>query len=204
MANDKYLNLITSEHATKPKYMAYVEAFLEALEPSLQCLLSFDDIFNAFKDLPSATDPSNPEPGTKESTIDDQLDKLGTLIGLSRALPIVNEDIPTELNNEMFQKVLRAKIFSNHWDGTISGLNDIIEVTFPNLTFELVDGQDMTYTVSILNPQISEEEVALLFNGFILPKPSGVLVNYITLDTALFGWDTETDFVQGWDEGQWN
>ena len=204
MANEKYLRLITSEHATKTLYMRYVAAFLDMLNAAETCLLSFNEIFNAFKELPSAEDPSNPEPGTKESTVDDQLDKLASLIGISRALPIVDEDIPPLLDNETFQMVIRAKILSNHWDGTIEGLNDILTKTFPNLTYEIVDGQDMSYTITILNPMISEKELALLFNGFIIPKPSGVLVNYIITDTPLFGWDSDTSFVKGWDEGQWN
>ena len=204
MANEQYLRLITSEHATKPLYMQYVAAFLNMLNAAENCLLSFKDIFNACRELPSAEDPSDPEPGTKESTVDDQLDKMGALIGISRTLPIVDPDIPTVLDNETFQKIIRAKIYANHWDGTIEGLTYIIEQTFPDLSFELIDNQNMSYTISIMNPSADPQEVALLFNGFILPKPSGVLVDYIISDTALFGWDSDTEFLQGWDEGHWN
>lgn len=204
MANEKYLRLITSEHATKPLYMAYVAAFLDMLNAAENCLLSFNEIFNAFKELPDTVDTSNPEPGSKLSTVEDQLDKLGSLLGLSRALPVVDPDIPTLLDNETFQKIIRSKILADHWDGTNNGLRQIMEIIFPDLSYEVIDNQDMSYTISILNPAATDQEIALLFNGFILPKPSGVLVNYIIFDTALFGWDSDTQFIKGWDEGQWN
>ena len=204
MANEKYLRLITSEHATKPLYMSYVAAFLDMLNAAENCLLSFNEIFNVFKELPDTLDETNPEPGTKLSTVDDQLDKMGALVGVTRALPIVDENIPAVLDNETFQQIIKAKIYADHWDGTIEGLEVIINNTFADLSYELIDGQDMTYTISILNPAASPKDVALLFNGFILPKPSGVKVNYIIFDTALFGWDSDTQFLKGWDEGQWN
>ena len=204
MANEKYLNLITSQHATKTKYMQYVETFLEMLEPALRSYEEFSDIFNVDKVIPESADPANPEPGTTLSTIDDQLDMLGQIVGISRTLPVVDPDIPTILDNKTYQRVLKAKINMNNWNGTIESLSAILESAFPNLMYDIVDGQDMSYMIVVLNPEVSALETALLMNGFLLPKPSGVRINYTILDEPIFGWDSNTAAVKGWDEGTWS
>lgn len=191
--NSEYLDLITSEYATQPKYMAYVEAFLEMLSPIVQCYESFADIFYLFKEL------SNPT-----STVDDQLDKIGEIFGVSRYLPSTNENIPPILDNETYQKVLRSRVYINSWDGTIQGLANIIETIYPNLDYEIVDGQDMSYTVLINSQSETALTLALLTEGFILPKPAGVKVNYIIVDDPLFGWNLDTSVVKGWDLAKWN
>ena len=61
----------------------------------------------------------------------------------------------------------------------------------------------MSYLITLISPTIDDTLVALILNGFILPKPSGVRVNYEVLDNPLFGWDSETGFIKGWDEGKW-
>ena len=201
--NTEYMKLITSEHASATNYRSYVLAFLQMLDATVTNLSSFNTIFNVFKTLPSAEDPDDPEPGTKESTVEDQLDKIGELIGISRTLPIVNDNIPSVLTNEYFQKILKSRILSNHWNGTIEGLGDIIEAIFPDLAYEIVDVQDMSYNINIINPSVTQTDLALLFNGYILPKPAGVGVNYTVMDKQLFGWDLDNNFIKGWDLAQW-
>lgn len=203
MPNEEYLALITSEYADKPLYVAYVKAFLDMLTPTVEMLEQFNIIFNVFKELPSATDPSNPEPGTKESTIDDQLDKIGVLLNASRILPAVIEDVPPVLSNETFQKILRSKILASKWDGTISGLENILSSIYPDLQYEFIDNQDMSYDINIVDPQASDVDVALLLNGYILPKPSGVRVNYAIVVDSVFGWDLNTLSINGWDLSKW-
>ena len=46
--------------------------------------------------------------------------------------------------------------------------------------------------------------VALIMNGFILPKPSGVRVDYNIMEASLFGWDADTAFIKGWDKAIWS
>lgn len=184
--NNEYLKLITSEYAEQPNFNAYVSAFLNSIQSASECIASFDQIFNL------------------ENAVGDQLDQLGQLVGLTRELPIVDPDIPAVLDDEYFRIVIQARIRANFWDGTIGQLNELISATFPDAAFNIIDGQDMTMQITMINPTASMQLIALMFNGYIIPKPSGVKTNFTVIDKPLFGWDSDTSFVKGWDLASWN
>ena len=184
-SNEKYLRLITSEYATQPNFNSYVETFLNYIVPINDCYELFDVIFKI------------------TTAVGDQLDKLGELLNVSRVLPVNDVDIPPTLNDDYYRKVLLSAIYKTHYDGTRQGLMDIMTALFPDLAYDIVDNQDMSYTVMIIDPMITDTDRALIFNGFILPKPAGIKVNYNVLLTPLFGWDMSSAFVKGWDEGSW-
>lgn len=185
-SNESYLKLITSEYADKPNYNSFVEAFLNLLIPSNNCLLSFDTIFNI------------------DQAVGDQLDKIGEIIGVGRELPLSDPDIPPVLTDNLYRIVLKARIYTNFWDGTMKGLTDIIDVTFPDVAYQVVDGQDMSMQLVIIVPDADQSLIALLTNGYILPKPSGVKFTYTIQSNPLFGWDSDTSFIKGWDQGVWS
>ena len=185
-SNVPYLKLITSEYAQSKKFTYYVESFLEMISPNVD---NYND-YNVLFDLETASG--------------DQLDKIGELIGIGRELPTDNVNIPSKLSDDSYRLVIKAKIYKNHWDGTREGMEKIFKQFFPNLPYDIVDNQDMSYEVTIINPEITDELLALITEGFILPKPSGVRVNYTILDSTLFGWDSETQFIDGWDKGKWS
>lgn len=184
-SNEGYLNLVTSEYATKPKFMAYLEMLLNKVSPAFDCFVEFFDKFDLSK------------------AVGDQLDKLGALVNLTRELPIVDPDIPSSLSDDMFRLVIQSRIMSNHWDGTLEGWMKIIDFAFPDSSYNVIDNQDMSINVVLIDPSASSELIALLFNGYIVPKPSGVKVTWTIEDRPLFGWDADTDFIKGWDSGLW-
>lgn len=184
-SNIEYMKLITSEYSLQPMFNSYVEAFLNQLSPVNNCYESFNILFNI------------------ESAVGDQLDKLGELVGISRSLPTSDPDIPAVLDDDTFRRVIAAKILQNHWDGTLKGLESIFHAFYKDLPYEVVDNQDMSYNVLLIDPSITKTEIALIEGGFIAPKPSGVKVNYQVLDSTLFGWDSSTNFIDGWDKGRW-
>lgn len=183
--NKKYIDLITSEHFNKPKFKSYVKTFLDMLSPAVNCYNEYDILF------------------VLDTAVGDQLDILGDLVGIGRDLPLDNPAIPSTLDDEHYRKVIRSKIYFNHWDGTREGLERVIEAVFPDLFFELVDDQDMSYEITIIDPEYDPVVVALLEAGYILPKPSGVRVNYYVEDSPYFGWDKDTNFIKGWERGKW-
>ena len=185
-SNVTYIKLITSEHSVQPKYAEYVKTFLDMISPSVDIYNDFDVLFA----LDSATG--------------DQLDKLGELVGIGRQLPVVDERIPATLDDEAYRLVIKAKIYKNHWDGTRKGLQDIFDVFFPDVQYEIIDNQDMSYTVTLIDPEADSLFVGLIMNGYILPKPSGVSVDYNIMDSSLFGWDSDTQFIKGWDKANWS
>ena len=183
--NSSYLKLVTSEHVTSANFIKYVKATLDMNSPMVDVLVGFNTLFN----LDVATGA--------------QLDDIGSLVGISRTLPIDNADIDPVLDDNAYRKVIRAKIMKNHWDGTMQGMQRIIANLYPGLPWDIIDNQDMTMTVYINDPLISEQDKSLLFNGFILPKPSGVGINYQIVDKPIFSWDFDTAYFKGWDEGTW-
>ena len=184
--NTQYIKLITSEHATSVNFLKYVKATLNMSSPMVDVLNEFNILFN----LDVATGA--------------QLDDIGSLVGISRTLPIDNADIDPVLDDNAYRKVIRAKIMKNHWDGTMQGMQNILSALYPGLPCDIIDNQNMTMTVYINDPTISVQDKALLFNGFILPKPSGVGVNYQIIEKPIFSWDLDTAYFKGWDEGTWS
>ena len=184
--NKEYLDLITSEYANKEKFYDYVRVFLYMLNATVDNLKNFDSLFNI------------------EIAQADQLDKIGQLLNVSRYLPIVNENIDSELDDDTYRKVLKSRILMNHWDGTRKGLENIFKIVFPDVSVDLSDNQDMSYDVRIIDPEFSDSDLALLQNGYILPKSSGVRVNYEILYEPLFGWELDSNYVKGWEKGKWS
>lgn len=184
--NRPYLELITSEYATKEKFNSYVKTFLDMISPTVDNLNDFNGLFNL------------------ETAVGDQLDKIGALLNVRRNLPTDNENIPSTLDDDLYRKVLKSRIYMNHWDGTREGLEDILNIIFPDVPIDFVDNQDMSYVIRVIDPNFSQTDLALLQEGYILPKPSGVRVNYEIQDKPLFGWDTNSTFIKGWDEGNWS
>ena len=183
--NEKYIRLITSEHATKPLYVEYVEAFLSFISPAVDILNDFQTLFNL------------------QNAEGDQLDILGGLVGVSRVLPVDNPEVNSVLEDDMYRKVILARILSNRWDGTRKGLENIMAMIFPGLPSNIIDNQDMSVIINVIDPQATEEFKTLLELGYILPKPAGVQYEYTISDSPLFGWDSDTAFIKGWDSGVW-
>lgn len=184
-SNESYLQLITSQYAMKPKFNAMVQAYLDMVSPAVDCLNSFNEIFNL------------------DDAVGDQLDILGSYVALTRELPVSDPDIPSILDDELFRTVIKARILSNFWDGTIEQWSEIIKEMFPLASYNIIDNQDMSVQIIMIDPSASMTMVALLFNGYIVPKPAGVKVNWTIQDKALFSWDTDTAFLKGWEEGIW-
>lgn len=185
-SNVEYIKLITSEYAKQPLFNRYVEEFLKRISPTVDNLNDFDILFNL------------------ETAIGDQLDAIGELLNVSRNLPTDDENVPATLDDDLYRKVLKSAIYKYHWDGTRKSLEEILNIIFPNVPVDFVDNQDMSYTVRVIDPTFSKTDLALLQLGYILPKPSGVRVNYEIQDKPLFGWNTDTTFIKGWDQGNWS
>lgn len=183
---EEYLDLITHEHATKPKFIKYNKAYMEKILSCTDVVEAFNIYFNL------------------DEAAGDQLDKIGYNIGINRVLPVNDPDIPPVLDDETYRLVIKSKIQQNHWNGTLDGWNKILKVIFPDSAYDIQDNFDMTVTVMIIDPNFNATKIALLLRGYLLPKPSGVRLNYIVVDSPLFGWDTESSFIGGWDDGKWS
>jgi hypothetical protein len=71
---------------------------------------------------------------------------------------------------------------------------------FPSGTLLISDFQDMTADI-ILTGSFSSIVIDLIENGYIVPRPQGVLYRYIFPILPVFGCDLSTAFVAGVDLG---
>jgi hypothetical protein len=211
---ETYTALITSEHKDKPKFMAVVEANTK-FYAHLQSVIG---------SIPSKFDV--------DTAVGHQLDVVGLWAGVSRFIrsPLVgvyfewdNADVGwdrglwlgdfapttgvTELPDEYYRLLIKAKIAANQWDGSIPGAYDVWESLFTSNTIIIQDNQNMSMGVVIAGDALDALTKALITGGYIPLKPEGVRVSYFAIPgvtAPIFSWDTEDNVgLAGWDVGAW-
>lgn len=215
MTVQEYIDLITSEYADQPNFLATMTANLQT-PVQVQSLL---------KAMIALFDLDTPPRG-------DQLDIIGEWVGISRR---VNVPIPgvyfewdsatyengwdygtwqptggdtevTELPDDAYLTLIKAKIASNNWDGTINGAYEIWDSLFSTIEIFIFDKQDMSFDIGIFGGVIDSLTLALITGGYIQLRPEGVKINnyFVSIDSdPVFAWDLDTDLLKGWDEGKW-
>lgn len=209
-----YSSLITSEHR-KPKFQATVQALSQ----------SFNDLLAMLGAMPTAFD--------LDAAVGVQLDAVGKWVGITRnvAVPItgvyfsLDEDglgfdvgvwqgpyDPdaglTSLDDPTYRLLIKAKIAANHWDGTLDGSAQILRGIFGDTTsIFIVDNGDMSIDVGVSGAIPSLVFLSLLLGGYIPIKPEGVRINNYVVTTEygspVFGFDTDSPYVGGFDVGAW-
>ena len=214
MELEEYLNLITSEHRDKPNFIAMTSLDLETpikVQELLKSLYTKFDVDNA---------------------VGQQLDVIGQWAGISRNVsitaagvylqwdgvnPYVGWDFGswkpetepttiTSLPDDAYRTLIKGKIASNQWNGTTEGAYAIWDSVLQGITILIQDNQNMSYGLGIVGGIVDSLTLALITSGYIPLKPEGVRVSifYIPVNTGpLFGWDIETQYVEGWDSGSW-
>nr|WP_285860235.1 DUF2612 domain-containing protein [Brevibacillus sp. MER 51] len=159
MAIQQYLDLITSQHWNKDKYMRWLTAVLEKGDVSVTIA----------NEIPSAFDV--------ETAIGVQLDTVGDLVGRSRYLPFQLEDGTSPvMDDDIYRIALKAKIAQNQWDGTLPQIYEMWDNLFPTARLRMNDNQDMTMK-AVIRGDLGLHSVLLVTVGYIIPKPSGVRIN---------------------------
>lgn len=180
-----YLDLVTSEHSTKPKYMAWLSVLLT---PFIDSIKINEDVKNAF-DLNTA--------------IGAQLDIIGKWLEQPRQVDFQPTDGSSSvLNDDYYRTVLKAKVVKNQWKGTISNFYSFWNVLFKGqpLQIYLVDNQDMEPVAIIWSSSVDQMMQDLIANNYIVPKPAGLglTVRRIDSDTTFGFFGTE---FTGFDTG---
>ena len=181
---DAYLDLITSQHRVREKFMQTVTALLAPSDDIFALAIELDDEF----DIDYAM-------GVQE-------DILGEFVGAQRTLPYQpDKGLSPVLDNAAYRNLLRAQIAKNLWKGGIYDIKELWNTLFGKGII-IQDNQDMSIDVLAIGiiDQITKEMVR---QGVIVPKPQGVRVNYYFADRAVFGYDLETDTVKGYDHADW-
>lgn len=138
-----------------------------------------------------------------------QFNLLGDTRGLDQSVWWRPFDPPAQLvslPDDQYRILLLGIIGANQWDGTVEGAYDVFSVIFSGLGFQLLieETGDMEITFVIAGPVINVVVQALLTDGELITKPAGVKVaGYLTAQLPLFGFDSDTDTVAGFDKGHW-
>jgi Protein of unknown function (DUF2612) len=183
-----YLALLTSQY--RPPLAPNLNAFLlDLLQPAddLTTLLS---MFTQSFDLSYA--------------VGVQLDVLGVIIGQGRTVGFQpSGGVSPVLDDATYRILLLARIAQNQWDGKIDSLQSIWRQLFPFGRIYIQDHQNMSATV-FPTGTFSSILQDLITNGYIVPRPEGVLYEYVFGTLPLFGFDRNDSFIAGFDVGHWS
>lgn len=212
---DYYLNLIPSQHRDKPRFMAVAEIWIEH-DVEMQ---------RFFHEMPFEFD--------LDTAVGVQLDQVGEWIGRTRHLHVPLEGVyfawattnvgwgegswkgtfdpetkMYSLPDDVYRRLLRAKIAANHWDGTIPGAYAVWDIAFKDSGFILFidDHQDMSMSIFILGKQPDIVTKSLVRHGYLPLKPEGVRIGgyyTVTNGEAIFSWGCDNDILKGWGAGNW-
>lgn len=185
MPIDYYLSLFTSEWQIATNMLKWAANAWQTLDDLTQFLAQM-----SIQDM------------SLQYAIGDQLDMLGVLIGQPRTINFQpSAGVSPVLDDVTYRILLTATIFKYKWDGRIGSLFLIWKAIFPQGEIVINDNQNMSATVYINGPFPSIIQ-DLILNGYIVPRPEGVLYNYVIGEFPMFGTDLDTTYVAGVDLGK--
>lgn len=167
-----YLSLLTSEYQGSPKLNALLNLVLGI----------WNDISMAQVQLDTAFDIDFAEGA--------QLDVLGIILGASRTVTFQpSGGVSPTLDDATYRIYLKAQAAKNQWDGTILSMQSIWQTLFPAGKITIADQQDMSAYI-ILTGTFTSILRDLILNGYIVPRPEGVLYNYTFPTFPVFAFDS--------------
>lgn len=215
----KYTGLISNYHTVKPLYFNHIDLITRP----------FTDVSVSLSGLVRAFDVDN--------AVGAQLNILGEWIGLSRIVkqpiagvyfsldtdglgfeqgiwqgPYDPDEGYTNLSDETYRLILKAKVAINSWDGQNDSLPAILDVATAGagLRMQIVDNQDMTISIRIFPnidiSMVSLEILAVIRQGYLAVKAAGVYAGETetpSTGSRFFGFDIENEYIGGFDECAW-
>jgi hypothetical protein len=163
MAIDKYVDLITSQHKTRPKFTAWISSPLTIISDNIATT----------NQIPSSFDI--------DTAIGAQLDTIGHIVGRSRTLSFQPSGGSSPvMDDPHYRLALKAKIAQNQWDGTIPQVYEVWNSLFPDVGLVIIDNQDMTIS-ALVDGELDSISTELVASGYIIPKPIGVKLTIIEI-----------------------
>lgn len=188
----QYTSLITSEHNQKPRFMAMVSLLAQWAADRQNLLQSIPELYDI------------------DVAVEQQLDRVGEWVGISRNLSVPLTDVYfsfdkpglgfdqgtwlgpfdpttglTALPDDAYRILLYAVIAANTWDGTVPGAYEAFNTIFRPLGYQILiqDNQDMTMTLVLMGPSPDAVTYALFTGGYLNLKPAGVGIDAYYIPT---------------------
>jgi len=161
-----YLTKITSEHNLAPKFVAMMGLFAQFTVDHQTQTLSMPSIYDL------------------DNAVGVQLDAVGQWIFGSPIARFVQVPFPggplTRLDDAHFRILLKARIISNQWDGTVPGAYRAWAVLFAGTGLQVLiaDHDNMTAQYGLTGPADAVTQ-ALFQAGLLELKPDGVHITYV-------------------------
>jgi hypothetical protein len=168
-----YLNLLTSQYQLSTNFKTWLEKVLEIAEDGMEAANNMNNVFDI------------------DFAVGVQLDIIGTILGQTRYLPFQPTDgSDPKLDDNMYRKLLKAKIALNHWDGQLASIEQKWQSIFPGTNIIIKDNQDMTIDISVTGDITSLIQEMIEYD-MIVPRPQAVGVNYawVLKITKIFAYD---------------
>lgn len=181
---DSYLNLITSQHRDKPKYIAMLSSLFRHTDDLFDAAIYFDYAF------------------TVDEAQGVQEDIIGDIVGAKRTLKYNPEQgqYPV-LDDGAYRSLIRSSIAKNQWKGNIEDLKRVWADVF-GTGIVVQDNQDMSISVVVVG-QFENIVKEMIKQNLIVPKVQGVRINYTFSEGPVFGYDLDTATIKGYDLADW-
>jgi Protein of unknown function (DUF2612) len=210
-----FLDLVTSEHASRPNFLAFISIFLQGQADAALVANTLPSLFDL------------------DFAVGVQLDATGQWIGRTRYLPEPVQvyfswnvaglgwgqgiwkgpDDPVSglvrLNDTAYRTLLYAVSAANQWDGTIPGAYAALNILFQPLgyTFLIQDNGNMSMLFALMGPPLDALITALFVTGQLDLKPATVTLHHVVQSipgaTPFFGWGLQNASIGGWGRGAW-
>lgn len=178
-----YLNLLASQYKLSPKFNPWLAKALQPLDDLTNCLAFLNQEYDV------------------GVAFGQQLDWIGVLVGQSRTVAFQpSNNVSPTLTDAVYRILLQATIARNQWNGLLVSLPSIWAGLFPSGRLIVNDNQNMSCTI-LLSGSFSSIIQDLIVNGYIVPRPEGVLYTYSFAELPVFGADLNNSFVAGADIG---
>lgn len=135
---EDYLDLVTSAHNQKPKFMAMLQACVEPFVAAREFIASLPQAFDLDYAVGVQLDTDGQWINLSREIINPipdpwfRLDeaKRGLDYGLLFEAGYDSGSYVVALNDDTYRKLLKARILANHWDGTPSGAKAVLNAFF--------------------------------------------------------------------------
>ena len=207
-----YVGLVTSEHASKPRFVALLSSLVQPLADMAAVAQSLQTVFDL------------------DTAVGQQLDYVGQWVGITRSLkapitgvfasldiapgldqgiiwtPYTPTDGLEQLPDEQYRTVLRAKILNNQWDGSLQQAYSIYDALFNGSAFTpfIQDNGDRSIYIGLTGAVPDALTMALLTQGLLDVRPAGVrILSYVTpsANAPILALDVENQYFAGLDVG---
>lgn len=210
---NEYLALITSQYQNSPKFLAWVNGFLEMMQDIQELAANLTNYFS-FNSIVENTELFLHDQYLTikdgeydfnyfnfEACVGNQLDIVGELLGQARKVDFNPSDGSSPvLEDDDYRTLLKNKVLWNRWDGKAETMPDYWKQVFPGGKIIVQDNQNMTIDI-LLYGAFTPIIIDLITNDYIVPRPQGVLINYQYGTMPYFGFDRDDAYVSGFDVG---